>query len=530
MSLNEDPKPCAADRHGPLLSRRAVMAGAMLAAGAGVRGAKAASPQGELVWAVHTSLAPTWFDPAETPGIITPFMVLYALHDAMVKPMPEGPLTPGLAESWSVSEDGLTVDFVLRSGARFHNGEKVTADDVKFSFERYRGASHETMKTRVASVEALDPGRVRFKLSEPWPDFLTFYSSATGAGWIVPRKYVEKVGEAGFKQAPVGAGPYKFVSFTPGVELVLEAFDQFWRKLPAVRRLVFRVIPDEATRVAALKGGEVDIAYSIRGELAEDIQQTPGLILKPTVGSAPYWVYFPEQWDPKSPWHDVRVRRAASLAINRENINRALTLGHSHLTGSVMPENLEFFWQPPKAVFDLAKARQLLAEAGYKNGFDAGEYYCDSAYANLGEAVLNDLQTAGIRARLRPLERAAFIKGYAEKKFNKGMIQGASGAFGNAATRLESFVVKGGAFVYGSYPEIDELFPKQAVELDASKRRELLDRMQQLLYEKAIYAPIWQLAFISAVGPRVGESGFGRIKGFVYTAPFEDLTLKEKQG
>ena len=115
------------------------------------------------------------------------------------------------------------------------------------------------------------------------------------------------------------------------------------------------------------------------------------------------------------------------------------------------------------------------------------------------------MQTAGIRARLRPLERAAFFKGYAEKKFNKGMIQGASGAFGNAATRLEAFVVKGGAFVYGSYPEIDELFPKQAVELDANKRRELLDRMQQLLYEKAIYAPIWQLAFISAVGPRVGE-------------------------
>src|SRR3954449_3220506 len=140
MRLNEDSIPPAANRRGPLLSRRTVMAGAMLAAGAGVRGANAASTQGELVWAVHTSLAPTWFDPAETPGIITPFMVLYALHDAMVKPMPEGPLTPGLAESWSMSEDGLTVEFVLRSGAKFHNGDPVTAEDVKFSFERYRGA------------------------------------------------------------------------------------------------------------------------------------------------------------------------------------------------------------------------------------------------------------------------------------------------------------------------------------------------------------------------------------------------------
>ena len=181
------------------------MAGAMLAAGAGIRGANAAGPQGELVWAVHTSLAPTWFDPAETPGIITPFMVLYALHDAMVKPMPEGPLTPGLAESWSVSEDGLTVDFVLRKGAKFHNGDPVTAEDVKFSFERYRGAAHEMMKARVAAVEALDPGRVRFKLNEPWPDFLTFYSSATGAGWIVPQEICRK-GRRSRLQAGPGRG------------------------------------------------------------------------------------------------------------------------------------------------------------------------------------------------------------------------------------------------------------------------------------------------------------------------------------
>ena len=193
MSLDRDAKSRVANGSAALLSRRTMMIAAVLAGGAVIRGTAHASPQGELVWAIHTSLAPTWFDPAETPGIITPFMVLYALHDAMVKPMPEGPLTPGLAESWSTSEDGLTVEFVLRKGAKFHNGDPVTAEDVKFSFERYRGSAHDLLKARVASVEALDPERVRFKLNEPWPDFLTFYSSATGAGWIVPKKYVEKV-------------------------------------------------------------------------------------------------------------------------------------------------------------------------------------------------------------------------------------------------------------------------------------------------------------------------------------------------
>jgi peptide/nickel transport system substrate-binding protein len=473
---------------------------------------------------VHISLAPTWFDPAETPGIIIPFMELYALHDAMVKPMPGNPLAPCLAESFSASEDGLSYEFVVRQGAKFHNGDPVTAEDVKFSFERYRGTSHDLLKTRVAAVEIPDRQHVRFNLKEPWPDFLTFYASATGAGWVVPKKYVEKVGEDGFKAAPVGAGPYKFVSFTPGVELVMDAFDQYWHKSPSVKRLVFKVIPDEATRLAALKRGEVDIAYSIRGELAEELQRTPGLTLKSAVVGS-QWLYFADQWDAKSPWHDERVRRATNLAIDRKTINEALTLGRSSLTNSIIPASFEFYWQPPAIVYDPAKAKELLTAAGYPNGFNAGEYYTDSSYANVGEAVVNYLAEVGIRARLRPLERAAFFKGYADKAF-KGLIQGGSGAFGNAATRLEAFVVKGGTYVYGSYPDIDALFQQQAVELDHKRRAAILDKMQQLVYEKAIYAPIWQLAFINAVGPRVGESGFGLIAGFAYTAPYEDITLK----
>src|SRR5262244_4399725 len=204
----------------PRISRRDAIAGAAfsVAVASLPRFAGAAAPQGQLTWGVHISLAPTWFDPAETPGIITPFMVMYALHDAMVKPMPGQPLAPSLAESWTASEDALTYEFVVRRGAKFHNGDDVTAEDVKFSFERYRGAAHKVLKDRVAAVEIPDAQRVRFKLKQPWPDFLTFYVGATGAGWIVPKKYVERVGDEGYRKAPVGAGPYKFVSFTPGQE------------------------------------------------------------------------------------------------------------------------------------------------------------------------------------------------------------------------------------------------------------------------------------------------------------------------
>ncbi|HVH81419.1 MAG TPA: ABC transporter substrate-binding protein, partial [Stellaceae bacterium] len=135
------------------MTRREAIALAALGLSGGIPGiSHAAAPSGQLTWAAHVSLAPTWFDPAETSGIITPFMVLYALHDAMVKPMPGQALAPSLAESWTAAEDGLGYEFVLRKGAVFHNGEPVTAEDVKFSYERYRGTNKELMKDNLASI------------------------------------------------------------------------------------------------------------------------------------------------------------------------------------------------------------------------------------------------------------------------------------------------------------------------------------------------------------------------------------------
>jgi peptide/nickel transport system substrate-binding protein len=489
--------------------------------------ASAAAPEGQMTWGIHVSLVPTWFDPAETTGIVTPFMVMYALHDALVKPLPGNPLAPSLADSWTRSPDGLVYEFVLRNGARFHNGDPVTAEDVKFSFERYRGAASKAFKERVASVEVSSPTRVRFRLKEPWPDFLTFYSSATGAGWIVPKGYVTKVGDEGFKKLPIGAGPYRFVSFTAGVELVLEAVDQYWRKPPHVKRLVFKTIPDPSTRFAALKRGEIDISYWMTASLGEELRRTPGLTLKPSLANNSYWVNFLDQWDPKSPWHDRRVRLAANHAIDRQAINQAETLGFSRMTYSLIPSHFEFFWQPPPIAYDRARAKQLLAEAGYPNGFDAGDFTCDAVHSGIAEPVVNDLQAAGIRVKLRPLERAAYNKGQVEKTF-KNLVLGASAAFGNAPTRLEAFVVTGGAYVSGGYPDIDGLFREQAADLDRKRREATLHRIQQLVYEKAMFAPIWQLAAMGGYGPRVEESGLGLITGFPFSGPYEDVKLRAK--
>ncbi|HEY7869139.1 MAG TPA: ABC transporter substrate-binding protein, partial [Methylomirabilota bacterium] len=240
--------------------------------------APAAPPDGTLTIGVHVTLVSRWLDPGDTEALITPFMVLYALHDALVKPMPGNLNTPSLAESWSLAKDGVTYEFVIRKNAKFHNGDPVTAEDVKFTFDRYKGSGAKLLKDKVKEVHTPAPNRVRFVLKEPWPDFMAFYgTSATGAGWIVPKKYIEKVGEDAYKKAPVGAGPYKFSAFNPGIELTLEAFPEYWRKAPQVKRLVMRSIPDESTRAAAVKTGEVDLAYLFTGPVAADLKRTPGV-------------------------------------------------------------------------------------------------------------------------------------------------------------------------------------------------------------------------------------------------------------
>jgi peptide/nickel transport system substrate-binding protein len=486
-----------------------------------------AAPEGELRWGLHVTLAARWLDPAETEAFSTPFMVMYAVHDALVKPMPAGLTTPSLAESWTASKDHLVYTFTLRKNARFHNGEPVTPEDVKFSFERYRGASAKLLNDKVKEVQAVGATQVRFVLREPWPDFMTFYgTTASGAGWIVPKKYVEQVGEDGFKKAPVGAGPYRVVSFKPGVELVLEAFDGYWRHAPRVKRLVMRSLVEETTRAAALKNGEVDIVYLLSGPIAEEIKRTPGFSLKAPLLSGAFWLELPDQWDPKSPWADRRVRLAASHAIDRQAVNQAETLGFSRLTGSIVPRIFQFAvpFEPP--AYDPARARKLLAEAGYPNGFDAGDFYPFPPYTSMGEAIASQLQAVGIRSRVRNMERAAYFSAWREKKLH-GIILVITAAFGNAATRLEPYATKNGIYAYGHLPQVEDLYVRQGRELDPKKREALLRQIQTLIHEHVMQVPIYELAFIWGVGPRVEESGSGLIPGFAYSAPFEDLGLRK---
>ena len=482
---------------------------------------------GQMTWAIHVTIAPTWFDPAETPGVITPYMFMYAMHDALVKPMPDNAMFPSLATKWSEGTDGLTYDFELRQGVKFHNGDPFTAEDVQYSFERYKGTGASELKKKVKTLEIVSPHQVRFHLYEPWPDFLTFYATpATGAGWIVPKKYTEQVGSEKFKEQPVGLGPYKFVSHTPGVELVLEANTDYWRKTPNIKRLVMKSVPEASTRLAMLKNQEADVTYGLYGALADETKRDPNLKLEAVMPPGTQWIVFAEAYhNSKSPWADKRVRLAANHAINRQAINEAETLGHSELTGSIIPRRFDYALPLESYPYDPPKAKQLLKEAGYANGFDAGECGVDSVYAGVVEAAANDLGAVGIRVKVRPLERAAAFTAHKEKAFKHLAFQG-SGAFGNASTRLEAFVYSKGVQSWINDPEIDAWYEQQTTERDRTKREDLLRQIQQKLYAEARFITIWQLGFLCASGPRAAVSGLGLIPLFAYSGPYEDLQLK----
>jgi peptide/nickel transport system substrate-binding protein len=471
------------------------------------------------------TVAPSWLDPSTAPPQITPFGLLYAIHDALVRPYPGHKMGPSLAQSWRESPDGKTYEFKLRSGLKFHNGDPLTTEDVKFSFERYRGASARLLQERVAQVEIVDPLTVRFHLKAPWPDFMAFFgTTATAAGIVVPKSYLTQVGDDGFKKHPVGAGPYRFVSQKPGLEIVLEANPGYWRRVPNVKTLVMKSVPESTTRAVMLRTGEIDIAYVLDGPDAEAIQKDPRMQIVSSKHASIFWIEFTEQWDAKSPWHDKRLRLAANLALDRKRINEAACLGFCPPAGVIVPRVMDFALQAEPPPYDPQKARQLLAEAGYPGGIDAGEFAAIPGFPTVAEAVVNDLNAVGIRVRLRPMERAAFYADWKEKKL-RGLFLTAVGNSGNAASRVESFMQSKGAYAYGGYPDIDELFAQQGSERDAKKREALLHKIQQLTIDRAMYAPVMDLRVLMGVGPRVARHTITDIWMSPWPA-YEDIELR----
>ena len=285
-------------------------------------------------------------------------------------------------------------------------------------------------------------------------------------------------------------------------------------------------VPDSTTRLTMLKSGETDMAYFLDGPEAEAVKNDSRMQLVDTRHASIFWIEFADQWDPKSPWHDRRLRMAVNHALDRKAISEAACLGFCPPAGVIIPRVMDFALQVAAPAYDLAKARQLLAEAGYPKGIDAGDFVPIPGFSTVGDAALNNLNAAGIRMRMRPMERASFYAAWQEKKL-RGLFLTAVGNSGNAASRVEAFISSKGSYAYGGYPDIDELFDQQARERDPARREVILHRIQQLTIDRVMFAPVMDLRGLIGVGPRVADHTINSIPMYPFPS-HEDIRLKNQ--
>ncbi len=487
-------------------------------------------PSGTLDFSWHTAFSPKWFDPALNTSSVSQFGTQYILHDALVKSMPDAPFTPSLAQSYTVADDFTSVNFVLREGLTFHDGSALTTEDVKFTFENYSGTGADTLQSMTEEIEIIDDLSITFHFTGPFLDFMLLYgSTATGAGWIVPSDYYQEVGAEGFLEAPIGAGPFKFVENQDNVKIVYEAFTDYWKKNPGVQTLNFNAITDPATRYTAVSTGELDLANVMTADLLQTVIDDPNVELVPTT-SVPFWIEFIGYADPESPFNDVRVREAVTLSLDREAINEAETGGGGESVGQWIPRQQQGALQAEAIEQDLDRARELMAEAGYADGFEVAALTPLPNYFSLGERVIQMLGEIGITTTLVQMDRGEFlaqVNSGTDATF-EGIVVNISGAGGDAAVRIRNFATCDGAASRICDPNIDEPFAEYEASTDPDERETLLNEIQQYIIDQHIFPYVYTLGLNMAQGPDVEQAGndvWAQIPQYVYPGPWEDITV-----
>ncbi len=468
---------------------------------AGPAAAPEAAASSELVVALNGQ--PARLQPQQPVGRLNE-LINALLFDSLTTHDVEGTLIPSLAESWERIDD-LTWEFKLREGATFHNGEPVTADDVKFTFEELvvnpdAASPHLTFLQTIQEVQVIDP--LTFRIITSRPDVILPSRVFDLYGSVVPMNHYNEVGEEGFDAAPIGAGPYKFVEWVKDSHMTLERYDGYWGAPPAYERLVIRFITDDAARMAALLAGEVDIASNVPPIRVDEIEATDGVEIR-TAPSTRY--YFLVMDTTREPFNEPLVRQALNLALDRDALVAGVSRGYGTPIASVfIPQT---FGHDPslQPVYDPDRARELLAEAGYPDGLDiVFDAFTGSIvdHSRLAEAVAAQLQDVGIRAELNVQEFGVFGPTRLAKETAPLYIYSLGDWAFDMGVHLKSYV-EGSQGYYHVDPELGALIDGALGMFDDAQRTEAYAAIQQAFYEQNLYGSLYQLEQIWGVSTDV---------------------------
>ena len=466
------------------LSRRALlMASSLLALPAG--GSVAADKDTIVVSQASDVLT---LDPMLDTSPIS-FNVFRNIFDALTRVEADGSVGPLLAQSWTPSAEATVWEFTIRSGAKFHNGQPVTAQDVVWSYQRLERETKSPVRTyisKVKSIEAVESNKVRFTLSEPYAPFDRQVSLIS----IVPRKAFEEMGAAQFALTPVGAGPFKVVAWKKDDRVELEAFAEYWGGAPKIRKLIFRPVPSESARAAALASGELDVVPILPPALVDNLGSRPGISVQRVASNKVVYLGF----DVNNPLlSDIRVRKAIDMAVDRNAISQRLLRGLGKPSGQVIaPVTFGYAADINPTAFDAKQAKEMLAQTSYRGERIVLQYPTNNlAFGQeVAQAIANYLANIGINVELQGMEYSAFFPLWANRKLNGLHLFAYGPSIMDADLVLGSLYEKTGR-LYWIDPQVQDLIQKQRAEADPARRRAIIGEILKLSARNLPYAPLY---------------------------------------
>ncbi|HUO65832.1 MAG TPA: ABC transporter substrate-binding protein [Terriglobales bacterium] len=429
-------------------------------------------------------------------------MVGVSMFDSLVGRDSENRIVPQLAESWRLVDD-VTWQLKLRKGVVFHDGEPFNAEAVRFTFQRVLDPEQKSPNranvAEIARVEVVDDYTVNLVTRQPYAPLINRLLDFA----IVPPKYVAEKGNQGMALKPVGTGPYRFVELIKDDRMVVEAFDRHWRGAPKIRRIVYKPIPEPFTRAAALRNNEVDLVTTMPPSLARELERAPGIRFQRVPSS---WIIYLGLNALKKPLSDVKVRQALNYATDVDAIIKNVLEGNGRrLEGPLTPQMFGYDATVKGYAPDPARARKLLAEAGYPDGLEialespAGRYQGDKEIA---EALGGQWQRAGFRPKVQVAEWGAYFKRYLAKQFQDAYVLGLGGPMQDA-DELYNLVSSKGRGLYYKNERVDALFDLGRSTMDAAKRRQVYRDLQRAMVEDATWVFLLQQVDIYASRDRL---------------------------